>query len=130
MSLLPCSPEHVTSWRPRPAGTIGVGYVQVITPLMSALAESKVGGPSPRTPGSTLIARSQLSRGCVLIAKEPYFDDVTAIGVAVGVGEALGATFGATVASGNVRGAAAGAHAAMRNARAVAAVARLMTVRL
>jgi hypothetical protein len=65
-----------------------------------------------------------------LIANEPYFDDITAIGVAVGVGELLGATFGATVASGNVRGAAAGVHAAMSNTRAVAAVALLITVRL
>src|SRR2546430_6744011 len=67
----PRDPVHVTSCRPGPAGMSGAGYVKLRVPVTSALPASVLGGPSPKTPGSTFTATSQLSPGCVFISSAP-----------------------------------------------------------
>src|SRR5438445_1277449 len=67
----PAAPVQVTSCRPLPAGTSGAAYVKLTVPVASALPASVLGGPSPKTPGSTLIATSQRSPGSVFNPSAP-----------------------------------------------------------
>ena len=76
----PSAPVQDTSYRPWPMGTKGAVYVQLKSPVASALPASVFGGPSPKIPASTLIATSQLSADVLEVSRRSANDDGSGTG--------------------------------------------------